>query len=220
MDTIVLFALIALAFIILYLTIEGALSGVTNFNYNSDLNVRQNSIEVSAMKDPTSRNFAYGMWVNINKPSRGAFLFYRLSELQVLIDSGELKVKVFDSGNLQNAPISILRDFPLQKWVYLTISVAYNDKNVSILDVYIDGKLIKSIQTRSPIYPRDDKQSRLIFGALDAKMVDFKRWTYALSPQMVMDEYDKSSIKKSLGSYSADISILKSNVMAKRISLF
>jgi hypothetical protein len=51
-------------------------------------------------------------------------------------------------------------------------------------------------------------------------MIDFKRWTYALTPQMVMDEYEKSNMKKSLGSYGADISILKNDIMAKRFSLF
>jgi hypothetical protein len=202
MDTIVLLALIALALILFYITIEGALSGVTNFNYNSDLNVRQNSIEVTAIKEPTSRNFAYGMWLMLNNGS-DTMIFERKSELQLLLIGRSLKLKIN------------------KKWVHLMVTIAYNDKNtVSIVDVYMNGKMVKSIQIWPPISPSDSNQSRITFGALDAKMVDFKRWTYSLSPQMVMDEYDKSNMKKSLGSYSADVSILKNNVMAKRISLF
>jgi hypothetical protein len=214
MDTIVLLALIALALILFYITIEGALSGVTNFNYNSDLNVRQNSIEVTAIKEPTSRNFAYGMWLMLNNGS-DTMIFERKSELQLLLIGRSLKLKI------NNKLINVIDNYPLQKWVHLMVTIAYNDKNtVSIVDVYMNGKMVKSIQIWPPISPSDSNQSRITFGALDAKMVDFKRWTYSLSPQMVMDEYDKSNMKKSLGSYSADVSILKNNVMAKRISLF
>lgn len=212
MDTIVLLALIALALILFYITIEGALSGVTNFNYNSDLNVRQKSIEVSAMKDPTSRNFAYGMWLMLNNGS-DTMIFERESELELLLKGRSLKLII------DNKLINVIDNYPLQKWVHLMVTIAYNDKNtVSIVDVYMNGKMVKSIQISPRISPSDS--NHITFGVLDAKMIDFKRWTYSLSPQMVMDEYDKSNMKKSLGSYSADVSILKNNVMAKRISLF
>jgi hypothetical protein len=214
MDTIVLSALIVLALILLYLGLEGAFSGVTNFNYNSDLNVRQNSIDVSAIKNPTSSSFAYGMWLMLNN-GRNGMIFERKSELQVMLSGGSLKLKI------NNNVINVINNYPLQKWVYLVTTVAYNEKtNVSIVDVYINGKMVKSTQISPPISPSKAKTSRITFGALNAKMIDFKRWTYALTPQMVIDEYEKSNMKKSLGSYSADVSISKNNVMAKRFSLF
>jgi len=214
MDTIVLSALIVLALILLYIGLEGAFSGVTNFNYNSDLNVRQDSIEVSAIKNPTSSSFAYGMWLMLNNGS-DSMIFERKSELQIRLSGGSLKLKI------NNTVINIIDNYPLQKWVYLVTTVAYNEKtNVSIVDVYMNGKMVKSTQISPPIRPSKSKMSRITFGALNAKMIDFKRWTYALTPQMVMDEYEKSNMKKSLGSYGADISILKNDIMAKRFSLF
>jgi hypothetical protein len=214
MDTIVLLALTALALIILYLGLEGSFSGMTNFNYNSDLNIRQKSIEVDAIKNPTSRNFAYGMWLMLNNGSNG-MIFERKSELQAMLSGGSLKLKI------NNTDINIINNYPLQKWVYLVTTVAYNEKTyVSIVDVYMNGKMVKSTQISPPISPSKAKTSRITFGALNAKMIDFKRWTYALTPQMVMDEYEKSNMKKSLGSYGADISILKNDIMAKRFSLF
>jgi hypothetical protein len=214
MDTIVLSALIVLVLILLYLALEGAFSGVTNFNYNSDLNVRQDSIEVSAIKNPTSGSFAYGMWLMLNNGSDSK-IFERKSELQIMLSGGALKLKV------NNTIINVINNYPLQKWVYLVTTVAYNEKmNVSIVDVYMNGKMVKSTQISPPISPSSSKTSRITFGALNAKMIDFKRWTYALTPQMVLDEYEKSNMKKSLGSYSADVSIFKNNIMAKRFSFF
>lgn len=214
MDTIVLSALVVLALILLYLALEGAFSGVTNFNYNSDLNVRQDSIEVSAIKNPTSGSFAYGMWLMLNNGSDSK-IFERKSELQIMLSGGSLKLKT------NNTVINVIDNYPLQKWVYLVTTVAYNEKmNVSIVDVYMDGKMVKSTQISPPISPSSSKTSRITFGALNAKMIDFKRWTYSLTPQMVLDEYEKSNMKKSLGSYSADVSIFKNNIMAKRFSLF
>ena len=120
---------------------------------------------------------------------------------------------------INNADINVIDNYPLQKWVYLVTTVAYNEKaNVSIVDVYMNGKMVKSIQISPAISPIDSDE--IIFGELDAKMIDFKRWTYALTPQMIMDEYEKSNMKKYLGSYGVDVSLLKNDIMAKRFSLF
>lgn len=215
MNTIVLSALIVMALILLYIGIEGAFSGVTNFNYNSDLNVRQSSIPFDAIKEPTSKNFAYGMWLMLNNRTGGS-IFKRASELEVLLSiDGSLKLKI------DNTEINVIDNYPLQKWVYLVTTVAYNEKaNVSIVDVYMNGKMVKSIQISPAISPTDTNSDKIIFDTLDAKMIDFKRWTYALTPQMIMDEYEKSNMKKYLGSYGVDVSLLKNDIMAKRFSLF
>ena len=142
------------------------------------------------------------------------FIFKRTSELEVLLSSdGSLMLKI------NNTVVNVMDNYPLQKWAYLVTTVAYNEKaNVSIVDVYMNGKMVKSIQISPAISPIDS--DAIIFGELDAKMIDFKRWTYALTPQMIMDEYEKSNMKKYLGSYGVDVSLLKNDIMAKRFSLF
>ena len=215
MDNIVLVMLAcAIAIIILYSVLQGYFEGVTALKYNSNLNVQQASIDVSK---PKSKNFAYGMWININKLSIDA-----KSKLPVddIILSRPSEIKLFiHNGNLMIADsFEVVRNFPLQKWVYITVNVKENTiSKRSIIDTYIDGKLVKSFETTSVISPKDDI---LTLGQFDTKLIGFKRWTYPLNPVMVSDEYNASNMKKLLGNYNLDISVLKNEVLAKRFSVF
>ena len=215
MDNIVLVMLAcAIAIIILYSVLQGYFEGVTALKYNSNLNVQQASIDVSK---PKSKNFAYGMWININKLSvDGAnklsvddIILSRPSEIKLFIHNGNLMIA--DS-------FEVVRNFPLQKWVYITVSVKENTiSKKSIIDTYIDGKLVKSFESMSVISPTDNS---LTLDQFDAKLIGFKRWTYPLNPVMVSDEYNASNMKKLVGNYNLDISILKNEVLAKRFSVF
>ena len=215
MDNIVLVMLAcAIAIIILYSVLQGYFEGVTALKYNSNLNVQQASIDVSK---PKSKNFAYGMWININKLSIDA-----KSKLPVddIILSRPSEIKLFiHNGNLMIADsFEVVRNFPLQKWVYITVNVKENTiSKRSIIDTYIDGKLVKSFETTSVISPKDDI---LTLGQFDTKLIGFKRWTYPLNPVMVSDEYNASNMKKLLGNYNLDISVLKNEGLAKRFSVF
>ena len=215
MDNIVLGMLaFAMATIILYSVMQGYFEGVTAFKYNSDLNVQQTVINVS---NPISKNFSYGMWININKLSIDAASGVPVDDI-ILIRPSEIKLFIHN-GNLMIADsFEVLRNFPLQKWVYLTVSVKENTiTSKSIIDAYIDGKLVKSFESSSVISPND---SSLTLGQFDANLIGFKRWAYPLDPAMVSDEYDASNMKKLVGNYNLDISILKNEVLAKRFSVF
>ena len=84
--------------------------------------------------------------------------------------------------------------------------------------MYIDGKLVKSIITTNAIKP--NKIDDITIGTMDAKLIGFQRWSYALNPDMVYDEYNKSNMKKLLGNYRVDLSVLNNDVIAKRFSVF
>ena len=215
MDNIVLGMLaFAMATIILYSVMQGYFEGVTAFKYNSDLNVQQSVINVS---DPRSKNFAYGMWININKLSINATSGVPVDDI-ILIRPSEIKLFIHN-GNLMIADsFEVMQNFPLQKWVYLTVSVKENTvSRKSIVDAYVDGKLVKSFESRSVISPN---KSSLTLGQFDAKLIGFKRWTDSLTPAMVYEEYNASNMKKLLGNYNLDISVLKDQVLTKRFSVF
>ena len=116
MDNIVFVMLASvISIIILYSLIQGYFEGVTAFKYNSDLNVRQQEITVNK---PTSKNFAYGMWININKlHTEDVIILSRVDEIKLHIKNGTLNV----TSNSEN--FEVMRNFPLQQWVYITISV-------------------------------------------------------------------------------------------------
>jgi hypothetical protein len=87
------------------------------------------------------------MWLMLNNGS-DSMIFERKSELQIRLSGGSLKLKI------NNTVINIIDNYPLQKWVYLVTTVAYNEKtNVSIVDVYMNGKMVKSTQISPPIRP-------------------------------------------------------------------
>ena len=209
MDNIVLIMIAcAIAIILFYSVIQGYFEGVTAFKYNSNLNVQQESIAVS---EPKSKNFAYGMWININKlsESKDDIILSRPNEIKLFIHNGNLMIT--DS-------FEVMQNFPLQKWVYITVSVKENTiSKKSIIDTYIDGKLVKSFESMSVISPTDNS---LTLDQFDAKLIGFKRWTYPLNPIMVSDEYNASNMKKLLGNYNLDISVLKNEVLTKRFSVF
>ena len=218
MDNIVLGILAFVsAIIIFYSVIQGYFEGVTALKYNSDLNVQQSVINVS---DPRSKNFSYGMWININKLSIDVASRQSVDDV-ILIRPSEIKVFI-RNGNLmivnKSDSFEVMQNFPLQKWVYLTVSVKENTvSRKSIVDAYVDGKLVKSFESRSVISPNG---SSLTLGQFDAKLIGFKRWAYSLTPAMVSDEYDNASMKKFIGNYNIDISILKNHTLAKRFSVF
>ena len=218
MDNIVLGILAFVsAIIIFYSAIQGYFEGVTALKYNSDLNVQQSVINVS---DPRSKNFAYGMWININKLSIDVASRQSVDDV-ILIRPSEIKVFI-RNGNLmivnKSDSFEVMQNFPLQKWVYLTVSVKENTvSRKSIVDAYVDGKLVKSFESRSVISPNG---SSLTLGQFDAKLIGFKRWTYSLTPAMVSEEYNASNMKKLLGNYNLDISVLKDQVLTNRFSVF
>ena len=66
-------------------------------------------------------------------------------------------------------PIPITTNFPIQSWVYVSISVQGN-----YVDLYLQGKLVKSIQlTVTPTAPGDDAVPTLLGGTIDANVAAF-----------------------------------------------
>ena len=112
----------------------------------------------------------------------------------------------------------IMSNFPIQKWVYITITVENTrDKKIkSFATAYIDGKIIKSYQ----MSPLTGPGTELDIGRFDAKLVGLKRWKYPLNTTMVENEYDATNIKKLLGNYNVDISVLKNEKLSRRFTVF
>jgi hypothetical protein len=99
-----------------------------------------------------SNNYAYSIWFYVNDWS------YRLNETKVLLsrgDNGDNNPLISLAALENNLDIAVstygapnsgshvhtcsVRNFPIQKWVNLTVSL-----NGRTLDVYIDGKLVRT----------------------------------------------------------------------------
>jgi hypothetical protein len=224
MDNIVL-ALIAIliALIVLYYVTNGYLEGTTSIRYNSDMNQAQEPTDVSS-----SSEFSYGMWVNVNAldlyktnedvatPVAANIIMDRPDEMKIYIENGSLKMA------RGGGSYDIMSKFPLQKWVYINVTLENNvvdetDKK-SFINAYIDGKLIKSYACA---YNQNaPSATQLSIGQFDAKQIGLKRWNIPLNTKMIADEYDKGSLTKALGNYNLDISVLKDAQLSKRFTIF
>ena len=123
--------------------------------------------------------------------------------------------------------VIITDNMPLQKWVYITISV-----DGQYVDGYIDGKLVKSSRVISeensevliPKMPTSAAKMQLGGDGFDASIARFKHWAHAVDPQTVWNSYlqgnGQGSWTSTLSDYGVDLSILRNNVETTRFSLF
>jgi len=213
MDTIVLslFAIL-FALIVVYYVVNGYLEGATRILYKTDLNQSQTSVEVSS-----SPEYSYGMWINVKSlPTNEVTIIDRANELKLSIKNGNLLLK------RNNVTYVILDYFPLQKMVYITITVENiieKDKKRSFVNAYIDGKMVKSYSASYMTTQATDKQ-KVAFGTFDAKLLGLKRWNHPLNPSAVATEYDATNLQKIFGNYNVDISLLENDKLTKRFSVF
>jgi hypothetical protein len=124
----------------------------------------------------------------------------------------------------------ITNNFPLQKWVNITVSM-----DNQFADAYIDGKLVRSqrfykkIGDNSdaiPIVP-PDKEVPVYLGNTDGKFdayaTQFKRWTEPMDPETAWDLYMKgngsSKMASALNDIGIDLSILQNQEVYKKFSL-
>ena len=208
---------------------------VTNVNLNG-------GNPVILAKDLTaSASRTYGIWIYINTwTGKNKMIFGRESDVLLYLDSGSatLKCKIVPlpasgtgptsitdniieanggTGPIDNV-VDITNNFPIQKWVYVTIVL----DSAGITDFYMDGKLVKSVQKPNIV---TNPTAELKFGSgHDTYISKFKRYAKVLGPSDVWSEYMKnnsgSSIKDSLGNYNVNMSILKDNVVTSTLSAF
>lgn len=92
------------------------------------------TIDVKNINSPTAKTFYYSAWFYINGTSSGSLLD---RELTVCVHGSTLYLKL--SNNKDN---TITEQFPTNRWVFFVINVV----NGKFVEVYLNGKLVKSIQ--------------------------------------------------------------------------
>ena len=223
MDNNIVLILLAIVFIatIVYISLQNYFEGATSFKYNTNL-IQLSQIDLTGVRDPSSSNFSYGMWLKLPKFKDG-IIYNRETELKIFIKNGALMAScVSTSLDVDNTVTSttnefeLIKNLPLQKWMYINISISKIKDSRSIVDVYIDGKLIKSLQYNGLIVPSTNTAE---IGPSNAKLVGFKRWSYSLTPVMVANEYNSMNVSKILGNYSADISVLTNGAVTNNFTI-
>ena len=162
------------------------------------------------------------------------------------------------------AVYTLMEHFPMNRWVHLAVSIGSNKRQAdvsvytyaaweygdtwdsstdandeqkkqrSVLDLYIDGKLLKSmsvpyykvyyrdyIDDTSDDYSLTVDDADLIIGSPDGiRMIDAQRWDYRTTPQQILDNYTSVTRRhRWLGDYGIDISFFQDNLLSKRFTV-
>jgi hypothetical protein len=171
-----------------------------------------NIIPEDQIDNPDSQIYTYSLWVyakTLSSPPPTNIFYY----------GPDISLNITNNLHLDFSN-NITEYFPMEQWVHVVICA--NDKN--IYDFYLDGKLVKTIQSGALPIP-DNKQIEIgkDNNNADIRMANFKRLPKAYTHHEVEVEYEKNkSIKDYYKSpkYNLEISLKNGKTDEKNYSLF
>lgn len=192
-----------------------------------DLKTSSPSIDYSSLPSPNTTRYSYGVWMFVNSWSNleEKNIFSRSSaagtyDIRLYLDkeSPRLKCDILTEGNTKET-ITITDNFPVQKWVYVIVSV-----DNQIVDMYLDGKLVVSKKlAKSPVV----STANIVLGnssassSVDIILSKFSRWTSPMDPKSAWSKYmDGNGISSMIPNYGMKLTVLKDGVDSKQIKFF
>ena len=239
MDTAVIILGTTVVVLIAFLIYNKYYAGVSTLAKQTSLQTRPPDVIATSIQKGDSVRFAYGIWVYINqwtKTPANKLIFAREKEIALYLDkdanlqcvmspttetytllTNPMAPSTIQPDTNSQKTIIVSNNFPLQKWVYITVSI-----DNTIADIYLEGKLVKSLPI--PLVSPDASKPVAFGGGYNAYISQFQRWTSEIDPQTVWDTYMKSSGGNSLtgmvGNYNVNLSLLKDNVVSSNFALF
>lgn len=217
--------------VLLYYIFSWLFRTSTQLTTLQNANLKQTILASTLKNNNNTSNFAYSTWFYVDDWN------YRFGEDKILLlrakllnDVGfgivlgamknniEIGVECYkqnaNTGVLGNSPLvhkCLVENFPLQKWVNLTVSVYGRT-----LDVYIDGKLVRTCVL--PGVAKVDPDANMMvtpFGGFHGYTGNFKYWSNALNPQeaynIYKDGYGGSLLGNLFNKYRIKIAFLEDN---------
>jgi hypothetical protein len=163
------------------------------------------------------------LYVNSWNNSSTKTIFGRTNNIRLYLEQNTptLKCDITTTSN-QNETIIITDNYPLQKWVYIIVSV-----DGRIVDCYINGKLVKSQKlSNDTTQPGDAVASPIVMGNFDATLANLTRTITPMDPQTAWNNYNKGNGMSgsgglfSMASYGANLSLIKDSIQFSNIKLF
>ena len=249
MNSLIIILGIVIIFFI-YLLFQYLTNTATTIKPSADLTQSIPTITGKSLTSATNVSYGYGIWVYVQNwdNNEQKTIFYRPNNIELYLD--KRKPTLYCDITLNNSTdvkpskktIEITNSFPLQKWVYIIVSV-----DNQFVDCYLDGKLVKSQQIvtpESPAQPKNAEDAPLYLGntgnpgkysanpsgvtfkngvdgvstgsGWNANVLLFTRWTKPVDPQTAWSWYMKGNGKSRygslFGSYGVNYSILKDNI--------
>lgn len=244
MDTWIIILGVVIVIIIFFL-IRYYTSGTTSLASHIYLKNTNTDISSNAITNPGSILYTFGSWVYINNfASPGSILYsyvagasgqaVRPVTFSLLVGGTTVKIPGGTTDltiGKQNSPvltamvgtpgtipniITITNNFPIQKWVYVTVAV-----DTIYVDCYIDGKLVISSPLKTQITQSVQNPSITFVSPLicsppvvqnpDIHLTKLTRWDYPLDPQSVYNEYSAGNGLSQGGDLSIGLTVDSDN---------
>lgn len=188
-----------------------------------DLKTTIPSITTDNISKPGSPNYYYATWIYVNTwdTSNKTLFRYDTQSLTLGANIQELNFNYATSTQPKNTQIT--NTFPIQKWTHVAIS-----KIGSVLDFYLDGKLIKSYQESDTIN-NPSATSSINFGNSsgvknDIFLAKFQRSPNSLDPRTAWGLYlSGPGTGVPMGSdynYNISMSVIKDDIVQKTYKLY
>lgn len=183
-------------------------------------NLNGSNPAITTISSGNSVQYAYGIWVYVNTwstdVSKNIFSRPGNISLDLATDTPTLTCTVTTTTNPSPVVLTITNNFPIQTWVYVVIS-----SDGSVMDFYLNGKLVNSTQVQSPAQPASS--SAITYGSgWDCYVAGFRNWATPIGPQEVWDSYLKghgNPVAQFFSQYGLDISVTKDNIVQKTYKL-
>ena len=231
--------------IYLYTTTSGGMNTLLATTVNLNTKPPQDPVLVTKFTNPLSTRYAYGIWVYVNTwdTNMNKVIFSRYNDILLYLDKttgvlncviGSKDKKFYNPAPTSDGVmipdqldpsykakpnfITVMNNFPIQTWVNIVVNIDNTNS-----DIYINGKLVKSIQINQ-VEP--DEVSNLYYGSgYDAAVAGFNRWSLPVTPNQVWNQYLNGNGSGSLtsmlgGSYSASVTVSKNNATTSQFKLF
>lgn len=180
-----------------------------------DLAQAQNPILSSSLTKPESSKYSYELWMYVygtreNATSSGGnYIFYRNAStsdaakknigLKLNSTAPSLSLE-YTTTSATSASVTITDNFPLQSWVHIIISV-----DNSYIDIYMNGKLVKSIKDATIATPSAD--TPVAFDISKTYLAKFVRGASPTDPQTAWNHYLEGNGENPIKKYTNDYNI-------------
>jgi hypothetical protein len=185
-----------------------------------DLKTTVPAITPDNISKPGSSNFYYAVWVYVNTWDVASKQLFKHDNISLTLDT--------TSPNLlftykSNSSVTVTTEFPIQKWTHVAIN-----KVGSVLDFYLDGKLVKSYQEPGAI-TNPSATSSILFGNQtgpknDIFLAKFQRSPNALDPRTAWGLYlsgPGTGVPMSSDyNYNLSMSVIKDDIVQKTYKLY
>jgi hypothetical protein len=198
---------------------------------NTYLKTTVPAVDLNTLSKSGSSRYAYSFWLYVNNLTSDKDIFTVLKgsgdtigifKIYLSTTDMNLKVKIANKGESisgSNAKdITITKNFPLQKWVFVIVSLDNNQ-----LDLYLDGKIVNSQMLNiTPAVP-DGTNPSIAFGNGDMFISILNRQTSPMDPQTAWSAYmsgNGNGISSMFSSYGLNMIFSKDQVEQQNIAIF